>query len=127
MRMKLSFSLYMCAALIGTALSGLPIAAKAQGFLSAAGDIPLADGLVELPDGVMVFDKPQGRIVQLTAARETANAQSVADFYRAALPNLGWVLADDSESVLTFTGQAEILRLTFTADLVIFDVKPEAR
>lgn len=110
------------------ALLVAPMAANAESFLSAAPDIPLADGLVEVPDGVLVFDKPQGRIVQLTAARQGtatgAQTDAIADFYRATLPNLGWAFSAESESVLTFTGQAEILRLTFTSDLVIFDVTP---
>lgn len=124
-RVSVSFVFALMALLVA------PMAAKAESFLSAAPDIPLADGLVEVPDGVLVFDKPQGRIVQLTAARQgtAAGAQTdaIADFYRATLPNLGWAFSADSESVLTFTGQAEILRLTFTSDLVIFDVTPRRR
>lgn len=95
--------------------------------MSGANDIPLADGLAELPDGMLVFDKPEGRIVQLTTARRADLTESdIAAFYRRTLPNLGWVLKTESENMLTFIGQTEILRLTFSADLVMFDVTPNA-
>lgn len=100
---------------------------RAENFLSAADDIPLIDGLREVPDGVLVFDKPQGRIVQLTALRDSRLAVAdIRDFYRRSLPNLGWTKMDETENLLTFESPAEILRLTFTADLVMFDVTPKA-
>lgn len=100
-------------------------AARAERFLSAAADIPLAAGLVELSDGVLVFDKPQGRIVQFTAVRQTGlTPEAVAAFYRDSLPNLGWQSQNEQSGILTFARREEILRLTFTADLVIFDVTP---
>lgn len=111
---------------IAAFLAILPVKTVAEGFLSAASDIPLIDGLVELDDGVLVFDKPQGRIVQLTAVRDAGlTSAQVANFYRNSLPNLGWTPVDETETMLTFTGQGEILRLTLTADLVIFDVTPQ--
>lgn len=122
---KLDFTRRFCALAIGIWL--LPATGQAAGFLSAAPDIPLAAGLSELQDGRLVFDKPQGRIVQMTALlQDTTGSTKIADFYRASLPNLGWQLTGDGESILTFTRQGEILRLTFTADLVIFDVTPLA-
>lgn len=106
-----------------------PAQAAAQ-FLSAAGDVPLAEGLSELDEGGLVFDKPEGRIVQLTALRDEGFAAAdIAAFYAGTLPNLGWSAQGDSASSglprgLTFTRNGEILRLTFTADLVIFDLTP---
>lgn len=117
-----------------TGLVGVSSRAQAQ-YLSAAPDVPLARFLRELPDGVLIFDKPQGRIVQVTTAitaktQPTATVTIAADiekFYRASLPNLGWQLADNkagSEGRLTFTRKGEILRLTISADVVIFDLAP---
>lgn len=105
----------------------VPAPLRAEIFLSAAGDIPLIDGLVEVPEGVLVFDKPQGRIVQLTTLRDGGLAAAdIMDFYRTSLPNLGWAAVAETENLLTFASQTEILRLTITADLVIFDVTPQA-
>lgn len=99
--------------------------AQAEGFLSAIDDMPLADGVVELPDGALVFDKPEGRIVQVTALREGASTPArIRAFYLDTLPNLGWRHDGQASGHLTFTRKGEILRITLTADLVIFDLAP---
>ena len=99
--------------------------ATARSFLSTIADVPLADGLEELPDAGFVFDKPQGRIVQLTASHNAEiTQQALMAFYQNSLPNLGWQPSQSSLGLLTFKRRGEILRLTFTADLVIFDLTP---
>lgn len=99
--------------------------AAARSFLSNIVDVPLADGLHELPDAGFVFDKPQGRIVQLTASHQAGvTQQALMAFYQNSLPNLGWQASESVSGLLTFTRRGEILRLTFTADLVIFDLTP---
>ena len=99
---------------------------RADGFLSAIDDMPLADGMVELTDGVLVFDKPEGRIVQVTALREGASSAAlIREFYSDTLPNLGWQRGVQAPGGLTFTRKGEILRITLTADLVIFDLAPD--
>ncbi len=104
----------------------LPAALQAAGFLSSIDDMPLADGVVELQDGAMVFDKPEGRIVQVTALRDGDIALTdIRGFYAATLPNLGWRTTESTANVLTFTRKGEILRITLTADLVIFDLAPK--
>lgn len=98
---------------------------QAAGFLSAIDDMPLADGVVELADGALVFDKPEGRIVQVTALREGASSPAlIRQFYLDTLPNLGWQAGAQAPGRLTFTRKGEILRITLTADLVIFDLAP---
>lgn len=99
--------------------------ATARSFLSTIADVPLPDGLEELPDAGFVFDKPQGRIVQLTASHNAQiTQQALMAFYQNSLPNLGWQPSQSGLDLLTFTRRGEILRLTFTADLVIFDLTP---
>ena len=116
MRICLALGLIFCA----------PIAA-ARSYLSSIGDVPLAEGLQELPDAGFVFDKPQGRIVQLTASQKAGvTQQALMAFYQNSLPNLGWQARESDSNMLTFFRRGEILRLTFTADLVIFDLTPMA-
>jgi len=102
-------------------------AAADGGYLSAVPDIPLAPGLRELAEGALVFDKPEGRIVQITTASVSSGA-AIAAFYRKTLPNLGWQapanMADENRTVLTFHRDGEMLRITASADLVIFDLTP---
>ena len=98
---------------------------RAEGFLSAIDDMPLAEGVVEIEDGTLVFDKPEGRIVQVTALRGGASTPALIwQFYLNTLPNLGWQNGTQAPGSLTFTRKGEILRITLTADLVIFDLAP---
>jgi hypothetical protein len=110
-------------------LMGLIWAAPAGAqYLSAAPDIPLAEGLRENPDATLVFDKPQGRILQMSATQAVgANPTRTRQFYTASLPNLGWrARASQDKNILTFTRKGETLRLSFRADTVIFDLTPKA-
>lgn len=64
-------------------------------FFTEMNDIPLMPGLYELPGETMVFDKPEGRIVESSAVAEvpatSINANDIKSFYAASLPQLGWV------------------------------------
>jgi len=68
------------------ALSAL---AALAAFFATIEDMPLAPGLTETPGASTVFDKPDGRIVQLVAAGP-AGREAVLKFYGETLPQLGW-------------------------------------
>lgn len=71
--------------------SPLPALAQAEGsaFVDGFDDLPLMPALTQDAGSATVFDSPYGRIVQATAQGRTTPA-AVLDFYRAALPQLGW-------------------------------------
>ncbi|MEQ9643319.1 MAG: hypothetical protein RIM84_25085 [Alphaproteobacteria bacterium] len=60
-----------------------------QRYLADVVDLPLMPGLWEVPDAGMVFDKPQGRIVE-AEARGDETPDAVRAYYADALPPLGW-------------------------------------
>lgn len=80
MRPFLSFVLAMMA-YFGVALA-------ADAFVPGIDDLPLMPGLVAEADA-LVFDKPDGRIVQATA-QGGLESRAVRDFYDGTLPQLGW-------------------------------------
>ena len=47
-------------------------------------------GLRELTDEAVNFDKPEGRIVSATAVSDTVKPEAIKNFYKEALPQLGW-------------------------------------
>ncbi len=81
-------------------------ARAAERFFSAISDLPVMAGLVEVADARMVFDKPEGRIVQV-AASGTVSRTDVLRFYTDVLPRLGWTRAEDG----TFRSGGERLSL----------------
>lgn len=78
--------------LFGLFLLGAPVPALAehrQAFVGGLEDLPLMDGLAEDRAAGLVFDKPDGRLVDAYASGPIA-PEAVAAFYRETLPELGW-------------------------------------
>jgi hypothetical protein len=94
-------------------------------FLSVIDDVPLMPGLTERADAAVVFDKPEGRIVETEATGRLVRAE-VLKFYAASLPQLGWrarsegrFLRDKEELAISFAsgaGGALSVRFTLSPD-----------
>lgn len=112
-------------ALLILAPSGMAMAADVvSGYVAGVDDLPLMSGLSEVPNSSTVFDKPDGRIVEAYAAGVGIKPGAIADFYRAALPQLGWKQGSD----LIFVRENEQLQLTISEEgarvTVRFDIAP---
>lgn len=70
----------------GTAEQG---AEEPPGFFGELDDLPLMEGLQEMPEASMAFDKPGGRIGEVYA-EGAVPAEEVRSFYADTLPQLGW-------------------------------------
>lgn len=93
--------------------------ALAAQYSSILSDLPLMPGLTEKPDSIVMFDKPEGRIAEITMT--TARSQlDVLSYYREALPALGWY----AENPQVWKRKGEILTLRFTGHDVIFHLAP---
>jgi hypothetical protein len=68
---------------------GAIVPARAEEFVPGTEDIPLMPGLAPVANSALVFDKPEGRIVETRVAGATTRAK-VEAFYAASLPPLGW-------------------------------------
>jgi hypothetical protein len=75
-------------------------------FVEGIDDLPLMPGLVGMADQSLVFDKPDGRIVQAVATGRVQSA-AVKSFYADTAPQLGWKSAGDGR----FTRDGESLRI----------------
>lgn len=60
-----------------------------EGFVPGVPDLPLPPDLVAAADKVVVFDKPDGRIVEAEASGEMERL-ALFGWYRDVLPELGW-------------------------------------
>jgi hypothetical protein len=83
--------------------------AAAEEFVAGTEDIPLMPGLVPIEGSSVVFDKPQGRIVE-AQARGAVTRTKVRAFYAATLPELGWRAAGAN----AWRREGELLRLDFS-------------
>lgn len=104
--------LTLLAAMLLTALAGILPAGAVTRFLTGSEDVPLMEGLAEIPDTRIIFDTPGGRIVDVDT-KGTVSADDVADFYRESLPALGWKPDQAAGgSAYTFRRASEILVIT---------------
>ena len=96
------------AVLAGFILCMSPPAAlrAADAFVAGTEDLPLMPGLAMVKDAGLVFDTPQGRIVEAYAKGNTTR-KAVLEFYDQTLPQLGWKAA----GIALYRREVEALRL----------------
>ena len=82
--------------------------ALAQAFFNAVEDLPLAPGLVQALDQDVFFESLRGRIVTVAAYGEDG-VVVYREFYKRALPPLGWALQADG----TYSRDNEVLKIDF--------------
>jgi hypothetical protein len=87
---------------------GLAFPAMAADFVPGTEDVPVMPGLDPVADSALVFDKPQGRIVE-AQFRGKLNRERIAAFYAETLPQLGWQAAGAD----SWQREGEILHLEF--------------
>jgi len=96
---------------------------RADAFVAGTEDVPLMQGLVQVESGALVFDKPEGRIIEAQARGKLARG-AVRDFYRTTLPQLGWQALGDN----AWRRETELLRLEISgrdgAVIVGFTLSP---
>jgi hypothetical protein len=86
-----------------------PVAARAaDSFVAGLEDLPLMPGLAPVEGAGLVFDDPQGRIVEAYARGKTSR-DDVLRFYGETLPQLGWSKSAPAE----FHREGERLRIEF--------------
>ncbi len=106
-------------------LSLAPAARAETLFFDELGDVPVMPALQELPDRTLVFDKPSGRIAQVTAIRNQAAPEtSIEAFYRESLPQLGW----QAQAKNVYIREGEKLTISPATEagqgLVVFRLEP---
>jgi len=109
---------------VGLGLLAAAVLAQEPEYLSEIQDLPLMPGLTEVAGAGLVFDKPDGRIVESYARGEVA-ASAVRSFYRATLPQLGWRIAAEDG----FAREGETLQIELVTGesglTVRFVLRPE--
>ncbi len=97
----------------------VPALAQAATYVPGTEDVPLMRGL-DASDAALVFDKPQGRIVE-ASLQAAVKRSDVEAFYEASLPQLGWRPAgqrrferDGERLSLDFAGRDGNLLVDFT-------------
>ena len=78
-------------------------------FISSLPDVPVIEGARDLPDEGLVFDKPDGRIIDAVLDLGALRKGEVLAFYTETLPQMGWFSLGEA----TFERDGELLQLLF--------------
>ncbi|MBV9522142.1 MAG: hypothetical protein JO010_05085 [Alphaproteobacteria bacterium] len=120
MRRLAALGLALALTLISPPVEPASAKASATGFVAGTEDVPLMSGLRNIADSLVVFDKPEGRIVEVEARGRVTRA-AVERFYAATLPQLGWTAdgprawhREEEGLRLDFKGRDGDLRVDFT-------------
>lgn len=74
--------------------------------------IPVMEGLRELSESRIVFDKEDGRIVE-TVFEGEMSTNDVSVFYHNSLYQLGWVLQRETPELLAFSRENESILIEY--------------
>lgn len=78
-------------------------------FFSSLEDVPIAPGISELQEQTVLYDKPEGRIIESVASMNEVSQSSVLSFYHRTLPQMGW----NKISGTRFYRETEFLDIVF--------------
>lgn len=86
-----------------------PLAAKADDFIPYMDSVPLMQGFTASAADALVFDKPEGRVVEIDIWCDTQcpDRPAIAHYYTDALRTLGWQQA----APLEFTKNNERIQI----------------
>ncbi|WP_156176763.1 hypothetical protein [Kiloniella spongiae] len=80
--------------------------ASEGGFFTGSGGVPIVPGMEEMKELGVVFDKPEGRIVEAFASGHLSQVD-VREFYGRTLPQLGWDVVGEG----LFIREGEVLKI----------------
>lgn len=92
-----------------------------QAFFETLYDVPVMEGIIEIPDMALTFDKPNGRIAQAGAQFDRLSKSKILSFYAQILPQLGWRRLSEGR----YSREGEDLVISFEqGGIVKFLLKP---
>ena len=85
--------------------------ASAAGFIEGLEDVPIMDGLIQLPGEDVSFGNEESRFVEarLESTNDRIRFPDVEKFYRDTLPQMGWYLKENRPDIIIFTRDSELM------------------
>ena len=109
------FIILCCVGFVPTGLAHAAPASTAPPlqYFSVIQDLPLMPGLRELADQAVVFDQPEGRIVESAALSRGPDQPAIKRFYETTLPALGWRAMSARGQGQAYIREDEFLQINF--------------
>ena len=88
--------------------------AKEINFSSYIDGLPLIENFYEDPDSVIIFDKPVGRIIQISGFIENVKIAEIMGFYKSHMHDLGWheeQNSNNNSNEIFYSREGEFLKI----------------
>ncbi len=83
--------------------------AAATGFIEGMEDIPLPEQTIQIQGNNLSFGNEETRLVEAYLKSSSLKYSAVKKFYKETLPQLGWKIISETDTVLTFGRNQEEL------------------
>ena len=85
------------------------VPAPAAQFFETLYDVPVMDGLTEVPEMALSFDKPNGRIAEAAATSLSLSEDAIINFYKTSLFQMGWQFKEQALNHYIYHRESEEL------------------
>lgn len=97
--------------LVLTALSFNTPSMAADGFIDGLEDVPVMEGLQQLPNDAISFGNEESRLVEAILVSDNLKFAKVEKFYKDTLPQMGWIFQGKKNNHLLFYRDRESLEI----------------
>lgn len=100
---------YLILVLVGLTFNTSAMAAA--GFIDGLEDVPVMEGLSQLPNDAISFGNEESRLVEAILVGEQTSFAKVEKFYKDTLPQMGWSFQSKKNNSLLFYRDRESLEI----------------
>lgn len=102
---------YICVAILLVVMGVGGVQAQDGQFFETLYDVPVMEGIEEIPEMALSFDKVGGRIAEAGAIMSDLSDREVISFYNTSLAQMGWQRKQSSYAPYIFTREGEKLSI----------------
>lgn len=91
-------------------------ARAAAAFIEGLEDVPVMEGMKQLPHDNISFGNEESRLVEALLTGNKAGYKKVQKFYISTLPQMGWTFQGNRGETLIFEREGEVLEISKEAE-----------
>ena len=81
-------------------------------FVEGLEDVPVMEGLTQLPSDAISFGNEESRLVEAVLESESLSFKKVQEFYKSTLPQMGWIYQGKRDTTLLFEREGEVIEIS---------------
>lgn len=80
-------------------------------FINGLEDVPVMEGLSQIPNDSITFGNEESRLVEAILTSDKLKFAQVEKFYKETLPQMGWKCQKETNRLITFYREGEVLEM----------------